>query len=125
MGFSRWKIKNGKSLGGAREGVLRGFFVEKADMSAKQEIENLIEGKTIWKPIHEDITYEDVEMTQNNLWNFLFFTGYLKKINEKQDEEIRYIEMAILNREVRYIYKRTILTWFEEKVEEKEEAFRI
>lgn len=95
-------------------------LIEKADMSVKQEIENLIEGKTIWKPIYEDITYEDMEATQNNLWNFLFFTGYLRKINEKQDEEIRYIEMAIPNSEVRYIYKRTILRWFEEKTDEKD-----
>ena len=54
-------------------------LVEKADLSVKQEIEALIEGKTITKPIHEDITYEDMDSTQDNLWNFLFFTGYLKK----------------------------------------------
>lgn len=63
-------------------------LIERADMSARQEIEALIEGKTIIKPIHEDITYEDIGSTQDNLWNFLFFTGYLKKIHEKMEEEI-------------------------------------
>lgn len=95
-------------------------LVERADMSVKQEIENLIEGKTIIKPIQEDITYEDVDSTQNNLWNFLFFKGYLKKISEKQEEEIRYIEMGIPNSEVRYIYKTMVLRWFEEKVDKKD-----
>ncbi len=95
-------------------------LVEKADFSVKQEIEDLIEGKTIIKPIHEDITYEDMDSTQDNLWNFLFFTGYLKKIQEHQEEETIYMEMAIPNREVRYIYKNTVLRWFEKKVEEKE-----
>ena len=95
-------------------------LVEKADFSVKQEIEDLIEGKTIIKPIHEDITYEDMDSTQDNLWNFLFFTGYLKKIREHQEEETIYMEMAIPNREVRYIYKNTVLRWFEKKVEQKE-----
>ena len=95
-------------------------LVERADSGVRQEIEALIEGKTILKPIHEDITYEDIDSSQDNLWNFLFFTGYLKKICEKQEEEIRYIEMAIPNSEVRYIYKTTVLRWFEEKIEKKD-----
>lgn len=92
-------------------------LVERADFSVKQEIENLIEGKTITKPIHEDITYEDIDSNQDNLWNFLFFTGYLKKINSKQVDEIEYIEMGIPNSEVRYIYRTTVLRWFENSIE--------
>ncbi len=94
-------------------------LVERADFSVKQEIESLIEGNTITKPVHEDITYDEMESTQDNLWNFLYFTGYLKKISEYQHEndEIRYVKLAIPNREVRYIYKRTILSWFDEKIQ--------
>ena len=33
-------------------------LIEKADDDTKSEIEELIAGKTIEKPIHEDITYE-------------------------------------------------------------------
>lgn len=95
-------------------------LVERADLSVKQEIEALIEGKTITKPIHEDITYDDMDSTQDNLWNFLFFTGYLKKISEHQDGEEILVEMAIPNSEVRYIYKNTVLRWFEEKTKKKE-----
>lgn len=95
-------------------------LVERADLSVKQEIESLIEGGTITKPIHEDITYDDMDSTQDNLWNFLFFTGYLKKISEQQDGEEILITMAIPNSEVRYIYKNTVLRWFEEKTKGKE-----
>ena len=95
-------------------------LVERADLSVKQEIEALIEGKTITKPIHEDITYDDMYSTQDNLWNFLFFTGYLKKISEHQDGEDILVEMAIPNSEVRYIYKNMVLRWFEEKTKAKE-----
>lgn len=95
-------------------------LVEHADISVKQEIENLIEGGTIEKPIHEDITYDDMDSTQDNLWNFLFFTGYLKKISERQEGETIYMEMAIPNSEVRYVYKNAVLLWFEKKTEQKE-----
>ncbi len=100
--------------------IVRGL-VEHADLSVKQEIEGLIEGGTIEKPIHEDITYDDMHSTQDNLWNFLFFTGYLKKISQRQEGETIYMEMAIPNSEVRYIYKNAVLRWFEEKVEKKTE----
>lgn len=95
-------------------------LVERANMASKQEIELLIEGKTIEKSIHEDITYEDMDSTQDNLWNFLFFTGYLKKISERMQEEMLYMELGIPNSEVRYIYKTTVLRWFEEKVRKKD-----
>ena len=91
-------------------------LVEKADLSVRQEIESLIAGQTIIKPVHEDITYEDMDSTQNHLWNFLFFTGYLKKIRQIQKEEDIFAEMSIPNIEVRYIYKNTVLRWFEESM---------
>lgn len=94
-------------------------LIDCSNFATKSEIEQLIEGKTIEKPVHEDITYEDMESTQDNLWNFLFFTGYLKKIEECLIEETRYIKMAIPNNEVRYIYKTMVLRWFEERISEK------
>lgn len=95
-------------------------LIDQADLSLKQEIEALIAGKSIIKPIHEDIIYSDMDSTEENLWNFLFFTGYLTKIREHQEEEIIYMEMKIPNREVRYIYKTAVLRWFEAKTEKME-----
>lgn len=95
-------------------------LMEMRGLSVKQEIEALIEGGTIEKPIHEDITYDDMDSTEDNLWNFLFFTGYLKKISERQEGEMIYMEMAIPNSEVRYVYKNAVLRWFEEKTKKKE-----
>lgn len=97
-------------------------LVEKSDIRTKQEIERLIEGDSIEKPVHEDITYDDMEpkKSQDNLWNFLFFTGYLKKTSERMETNIRYISMSIPNEEVKYIYKNSILSWFEQKVRKKD-----
>ena len=55
-------------------------LIEKADDDTKAQIEELIAGKTIEKVIHEDITYADIDSSMENLWNFLFFTGYVKKV---------------------------------------------
>jgi len=96
-------------------------LIEKADSKTKQEIELLIEGKTIEKTVHEDITYDEIYDTMDNLWNFMFFTGYFKKVSERMDEEDNhYLELSIPNREVKYIFRTKILKWFEEKVKAKD-----
>ncbi|SHK40522.1 AAA family ATPase [Hespellia stercorisuis] len=91
-------------------------LIETANSEAKQEIENLISGGTIEKPVHEDITYGDIHKTQDNLWNFLFFTGYLKAESLRFIEDTIYLTMKIPNMEVRYIYRKFIREWFDEKI---------
>ena len=95
-------------------------LVEHADISVKGELESLIEGHSIEKPVHEDITYADIFNSEDNLWNFLFFTGYLKQIGRRLEGDIQYMELAIPNLEVRYIYKNTILSWFDEMLNGKD-----
>lgn len=48
-------------------------LIERADEETKAEIEDLIEGKTLIKPIHEDITYDEVYRTMDNLWKLHVF----------------------------------------------------
>ena len=81
----------------------------------QDELEVLMNKGTIEKPVHEDITYDSIYDTEDNLWNFLFFTGYLKKISARMDGESQYVTMAIPNSEVSYIYRNTIRTWFDKK----------
>ena len=93
-------------------------LVERADDTVKQEIELLIGGGGIEKPVHEDITYEDVYQTQDNLWNFLFFTGYLKKVGERLEDDTIFLTLTIPNKEIRYIFRNTIREWFDRKVKQ-------
>ena len=95
-------------------------LVERADISVKGELEILIEGGTIEKPVHEDITYDNIYDSEDNLWNFLFFTGYLRMVSRKLEAETEYITMALPNAEVKYIYKNTIRNWFVKKIEKKD-----
>ena len=91
-------------------------LVERADMATRQEIELLIAGGTIEKPVHEDITYEDIYKNQDNLWNFLYFTGYLKEVDRRMEERTIYLTLALPNEEVKYIYEHTIREWTDQKL---------
>lgn len=96
-------------------------LIDIADDSVKSELEDLIDGGTVEKPVHEDITYEEVYENMDNLWNFMFFTGYFKKVDERMGEEdIRYLTLAIPNREVRYIFREKIMAWFDQKIRERD-----
>lgn len=91
-------------------------LVDGAGRDTRKELDELIAGGTIEKPVHEDITYGDIFSSQDNLWNFLFFTGYLKKVGERFYFDRTYITLAIPNHEISYIYNNTILLWFDKKV---------
>lgn len=91
-------------------------LVENADFETKKELESLIAGETIEKRVHEDITYGDIHESQDNLWNFLYFTGYLKSTGERQIGEDIFLELSIPNAEIRSIYRNMILTWYDKKV---------
>lgn len=95
-------------------------LVEKADILVKKELEDLLAGGTIEKPIHEDITYDSVYDSEDNLWNFLFFAGYLRQISRRLDKVTQYVTMGIPNLEVEYIYQNTISSWFKEEIRERD-----
>ena len=97
-------------------------FIERANDTTKWEIETLIEGKTIEKPLHEDITYNDIYDDLDSLWNFILFKGYFKKISERMDENTqeKFVELAIPNLEVKYIFRTKILKWFNEKIKSED-----
>ena len=63
-------------------------LVMRSERETKEQIEALLDGGTIEIPIHEEITYGDVYDNEENLWNFLYFTGYLTK--EKEYMKIRF-----------------------------------
>ena len=91
-------------------------LVTKADAGTVQEIESLLAGATIEKQVHEDITYGDIGQSEDNLWNFLFFTGYLKAVGRRFENRAIFLSMKIPNEEVMYIYDNTIQEWFQQRI---------
>lgn len=97
-------------------------LIERADDETKTEIELLIEGKSIEKPVHEDITYDEIYKSMDNLYNFMLFTGYFKKVSERVDENTKqkYIGLKIPNEEVKYIFRTKVLSWFDENIKTRD-----
>ncbi len=91
-------------------------LVEKGDEDVREELDILISGGTIEKKIHENITYDGIYDSEDNLWNFLFFTGYMRKVSERFEKEDIYVTMRIPNREVGSIYRNHISKWFDDIV---------
>ena len=97
-------------------------LIYRADDVIKKEVEKLIEWGTITIPVHEDITYDEVYDSMDNLWNFMFFTGYFRKVDEHFEIPQRYVTLRIPNWEVNYIFRDKVLRWFEEKVKETDRS---
>jgi hypothetical protein len=93
-----------------------------SSMSAetKAALETLMAGGTIPVAVDEYVTYGDIFKNANNLWNFLFFTGYLKKVRERNESIRRILELSIPNMELLYIYETQIQEWFEEHIKERD-----
>ncbi|MDD2979686.1 MAG: AAA family ATPase [Hespellia sp.] len=95
-------------------------LIYRADDTVRDEIELLMNGETIEKKVHEDITYEDIYASEDNLWNFLFFTGYLKQVAIRMAGVNRYVTMAIPNHELLYIYENTVENWFRDEIQQQD-----
>jgi len=91
-------------------------LIDRADDATKAELEALMAGEVISKVVYEDITYSDVYKNSDNIWNFLFFTGYLKKVGERLEGVKKVLDLSIPNLELQYIYETKIKEWFDEKV---------
>jgi len=95
-------------------------LVENADQEARGEIEQLIAGEALEKPIHGEVTYGDIHESKDNLWNFLYFTGYLTSAGQRYDGENTFVKMVIPNREIKTIYKNSVLRWFDKKLKQRD-----
>lgn len=88
-------------------------FVAKADQTTKDEIEQLIAGDVIEKKIRQDLTYDEIDQSIDNLWSVLFTTGYLTQ-TERAERGI--YKLMIPNKEVREVFIDQIQQWFDQTV---------
>ena len=80
-------------------------------------MEDLIAGKSISKDIHQELTYNELDTTIDNLWSVLFTTGYLTQRGKSAD---RMFHLVIPNREIQDIFRIQILECFKENVKKDE-----
>ena len=88
-------------------------FVDKANRTTRNEIEQLIVGNAIEKTLRLDLTYDEIDNSIENLWSVLFTTGYLTQAGMTEDGAYR---LVIPNREIREVFKMQIQEWFKKSI---------
>ena len=102
-------------------------LINRADSSTKDEIERLIAGEAIEKVIRQELTYDEIENSIDNIWSVLFTTGYLTKIGEVKlpDSESYAYMLVIHNKEVREVFVLQIQEWFKAVVANDNDAMKL
>ena len=88
-------------------------FIDKADTTTRDEIEQLITGKAVQKRIRLDLTYDEIDNSAENVWSVLFTTGYLTRLGESENGMYK---LVIPNKEVLEVFVLQIREWFDRVV---------
>ena len=88
-------------------------FIEQADITTKDEIEQLIAGNAVEKRIRPDLTYNEIDNSIDNIWSVLFTTGYLTRLGKAENGVYKLI---IPKQEVREVFVLQIREWFNQTV---------
>lgn len=88
-------------------------FIQEARKPTQREIERLIAGESIQKEIRQELTYNELTESIDNLWSVLFTTGYLTQVGNPGRNNYH---LRIPNREVHEIFVKQIKEWFNRNV---------
>ncbi len=94
-------------------------FADIADSTTRDQIGDLIEGRSVRKKLTPDLTYRDMMSKPENVWSLLYTAGYLTQSRQYDDGSY---DLCIPNREVRNIFITKINEWFTEKVKGDEDG---
>lgn len=84
-------------------------FIDKADQSTRDEVEQLIAGGAVRKRIRQELTYREIDSSIENLWSVLLMTGYLTTTGRVSAKDYT---LAIPNAEIRDLFVTQVREWF-------------
>lgn len=95
-------------------------FIDYRGAKISQKLETLLSGGYILQKVEEDLTYDYLHSSEENLWSILYLTGYLTQVREDDlpaplPEDTS--ALIIPNAEVREIFETTIQKWFDESAQ--------
>lgn len=82
-------------------------LLEKADASTRNDIQRLIDGESILKPIKRKLTYRNLYDDVEHLFSVLVYSGYLVPTPIEGELSL----LSIPNQEIQYIYEKQIAEW--------------
>jgi len=94
-------------------------FLKRTDFDVTEKFETLLSGGSVREPISENLTYDILESSEENLWSLLCFTGYLTRLRPGRISEAGLLpgqyDLTVPNAEVMEIFKKSVKTWFTER----------
>lgn len=93
-------------------------FIDQAGDAVTKKFETLLSGGYVVQAIEENLTYDYLHSSEENLWSILYLTGYLTKVRADELGNVVLpkgcFALTIPNAEVKEIFESTIKKWFEE-----------
>lgn len=99
-------------------------FIDQAENDTIKQFEILLSGDKISQKIEEDLTYDYLHASAENLWSILYLTGYLT--GTEKEEGRQEWNLWIPNLEIREIFEDTVIKWFHDSARlwERKALFR-
>lgn len=92
-------------------------FIDYAGSSITKKLETLMAAGSIVQRVDENLTYDYLHSSEDNLWSLLYLTGYLTKAQTTMDTDelpSGMMELKIPNAEIKEIFETTVVRWFDE-----------
>ncbi len=91
-------------------------FLSYEGMDVTDSFERLLAGETIEVEITDNLTYENLTDSEENLWSVLYLTGYLTKDNRQPLQGKSKVFLKIPNAEIMEIFRKSVVRWFDERI---------
>ncbi len=92
-------------------------FVKRKDFDVADKFEILLNGGTITQTISDELTYDALHETEDNLWSVLLMTGYVTKAIPEDEGET--VVLKIPNKEIISIFEDAVVKHFNETVDDE------
>lgn len=96
-------------------------FIDHAGSTITKKLETLLAGGYIVQRIDEDLTYDYLHSSEDNLWSVLYLTGYLTRVREEELTDAVPEGMTVLvipNAEIKEIFETTVIQWFDDSTKQ-------
>lgn len=96
---------------------LVGKLLWEGNRKIKEKFELLLQGKSVWSAIEEQIVYDRLEGSEKAVWSLLLASGYLKVISYETYQSIPegaqpLYQLALTNLEVKLMFQEMVRDWF-------------
>ena len=91
-------------------------YVKRTDFKVRGKFEILMNGGTITQTISDELTYDTLHSSEDNLWSVILMTGYLTKADAGEEGET--VRLKIPNREIASIFEDTVVKLFQDTMDD-------